>query len=100
MTISDEPAWLDTNVLVYAADAGSPLHDTARQLRDRGVRGEIPLVVSPQVLLEFFAVITHPRRVQTPRSPQEASAEMAKYLRSRRIGTIYPGPDILRRVLA
>jgi predicted nucleic acid-binding protein len=100
MTISDEPALLDTNVLVYAADAGSAFHDAARQLRDRGFRGEIPLVVSPQVLLEFFAVITSPRRVQTPRSPQEATAEMAKYMRSRRIRTIYPGPDILRRVLA
>jgi toxin-antitoxin system PIN domain toxin len=100
MTISDEPALLDTNVLVYAADAGSPFHDAARELRDRGVRGEIPLVVSPQVLLEFFAVITHPRRVHTPRSPQEASAEMAKYLRARRLRTIYPGPDLLQRVLA
>ena len=100
MTISDDPALLDTNVLVYAADAGSPFHDAARELRDRGVRGELPLVVSPQVLLEFFAVITHPRRVHTPRSPQEASAEMAKYLRARRLRTIYPGPDVLRRVLA
>jgi toxin-antitoxin system PIN domain toxin len=100
MTISEEPALLDTNVLVYAADAGSPFHDAARQLRDRGVRGEIPLVVSPQVLLEFFAVITNPRRVHTPRPPQEAGAEMAKYMRSRRIRTIYPGPDILQRVLA
>jgi predicted nucleic acid-binding protein len=100
MTISDEPALLDTNVLVYAADASSPFHEAARQLRDCGGRGEIPLVVSPQVLLEFFAVITHPRRVHTPRSPQEASAEMAKYMRARRIRTIYPGPDILRRVLA
>ena len=100
MTISDEPALLDTNVLVYAADAGSPLHEAAKQLRDRGVRGEVPLVVSPQVLLEFFAVVTHPRRVHTPRSPQEASAEMAKYMRSRRIRTIYPGTDLLQRVLA
>lgn len=100
MTISDEPALLDTNVLVYAADAGSPFHEAARRLRDRGFRGEIPLVVSPQVLLEFFAVITSPRRVQTPRSPQEATTEMAKYMRSRRIRTIYPGLDILRRVLA
>jgi predicted nucleic acid-binding protein len=69
MTISNEPALLATNVLVYAADAGSPFHEAARQLRDRGVHGGIPLGVSPQVLLEFFAVITHPRRVQTPRSP-------------------------------
>jgi uncharacterized protein len=100
MTISDASAMLDTNVLVYAADAGSPFHEAARQLRDRGVRGEIALVVCPQVLLEFFAVVTHPRRVHTPRSPQEASAEIAKYMRARRIRTIYPGPDLLQHVLA
>ena len=100
MTTSDERALLDTNIVVYAADAGSPFHVPAKELRDRGFRGELPLVISPQVLLEFFAVITHPRRVQTPRSPQEATAEMAKYMRSRRIRMIYPGADILRRVLA
>ncbi len=100
MTTSDERALLDTNIVVYAADAGSPFHVPAKELRDRGFRGELPLVISPQVLLEFFAVITNPRRVQTPRSPQEATAEMAKYMRSRRIRMIYPGADILRRVLA
>jgi predicted nucleic acid-binding protein len=97
MTTSDERALLDTNVLVYAADAGSPFHEPAKQLRDRGFRGEIPLVVSPQVLLEFF---TNPRRVQTPRFPQEATAEITKYMGSRRIRTIHPRTDILRRVLA
>jgi toxin-antitoxin system PIN domain toxin len=100
MTTSDERALLDTNVLIYAADAGSPFHEPARQLRDRGFRGELPLVVSPQVLLEFFAVVTNSRRVQAPRSPQEATAEMAKYMRSHHIRTIYPRPDILQRVLA
>jgi uncharacterized protein len=100
MTTSEEHALLDTNVLVYAADADSPFHEPARQLRDRGFRGKTPLAVSPQVLLEFFAVITSPRRVQTARSPQEATAEMAKYMRSRRIRTIYPRTDILHRVLA
>jgi hypothetical protein len=57
MITSDERALLDTKVLVYAADAGSPFHEAARRLRDRGFLGEVPLVVSPQVLLEFFAVI-------------------------------------------
>lgn len=90
----------DANVVVYAADAGSPFHEAARQLRDRGFRGEIPVVVSSQVLLEFFAVITNPQRGQAPRSPQEATAEMAKYMRSHRIQTIYPRTDILWRVLA
>ena len=100
MTTSDPLALIDTNVLVYAADATSTFHEPALQLRERGFQGEIPLVISPQVLMEFFAVITNPRRVQSPRSSQEATAEVEKYLRSTTIRTIYTGDDILEQVLS
>ena len=62
MSTSNDRALVDTNVLVYAADTSSSFHEPSRQLRDRGFRGEVPLVVTPQVLMEFFAVITSPRR--------------------------------------
>jgi predicted nucleic acid-binding protein len=58
MSTSDNRALIDTNVLVYAADTSSSFQEPSRQLRDRGFRGEIPFVVTPQVLMEFFAVIT------------------------------------------
>jgi predicted nucleic acid-binding protein len=60
MSTSDNRALIDTNVLVYAADTSSSFHKPSRQLRVRGFRGEIPFVVTPQVLMEFFAVITSP----------------------------------------
>ena len=97
MTTS-EIALLDTNILVYAADTTAEFHHPARELRDRGIHGELPLAASPQVFTEFFAVITNPRRVQQPRSPEEAREEIAKYVRSA-IRKIYPGTDILDRVL-
>jgi predicted nucleic acid-binding protein len=97
MTISDITL-LDTNILVYAADTTAEFHQPARELRDHGIRGELPLAVSPQILMEFFAVITNPRRVQQPRSPEEARAEIDKYVRSA-IRKIHPGTDILNRVL-
>ena len=49
---------LDTNVLVYAADETSANHPSAIALREKGLRGEVPLCVCPQVLNEFFAVGT------------------------------------------
>jgi predicted nucleic acid-binding protein len=48
--------------------------------------------------MEFFAVITNPRRVQQPRSPEEARVEVEKYVRST-LRKIHPGNDILDRVL-
>ena len=52
MNTSDDRALVDTNVLVYAADTSSSFHEGSRQLRDRGFRGEVPLVVTPQVLMD------------------------------------------------
>jgi predicted nucleic acid-binding protein len=85
MSTSDNRALVDTNVPVYAADTASAFHEPSRQLRDRGFRGEVALVVTPQVLMEFFAVITSARRVTTPRSPEEARAEVEKYARAANI---------------
>jgi predicted nucleic acid-binding protein len=98
MTTS-ELALLDTNILVYAADETSAFHVPAKEIRDRGVQGDIPVAVSPQILFEFFAVITNPRRVTQPRSPQEAREEMEKYLHAAAVHKIYPGEDITERVL-
>jgi predicted nucleic acid-binding protein len=99
MTTS-ELALLDTNILVYAADETSEFHASAKQLRDRGALGDIPVAVSPQILFEFFAVFTNPRRVTQPRSPQEAREEMEKYLNATAIRKIYPGENITDRVLS
>jgi predicted nucleic acid-binding protein len=46
MTTSDW-ALIDTNVLVYTADTTAAFHEPSKQLRDRGMRGELALAVSP-----------------------------------------------------
>jgi len=99
MSTSNDRALVDTNVLVYAADMSSSFHERSRQLRDRGFRREIPLVVTPQVLMEFFAMITSPRRVTTPRSPEEARAEVEKYLHADRLQNIYPDQATLEHTI-
>ncbi len=94
MTTS-EISLLDTNVLVYAADVTSPFHQDSRDLRDRGIKGEISLCVFPQIFYEFFAIVTDPRRVQNPRSQQEAALEIDKYYRTDNLLKMFAGPDLI-----
>jgi uncharacterized protein len=97
--ITSETALLDTNILVYAADSTSVFHKPAKILRQRGLAGKASLCICPQVLNEFFAVVTDPKRVGRPRSQEEAQLEVEKYHRSRNILKIFPGPDIIERTL-
>lgn len=100
MTTSNNGTGLvDTNVLVYAADTASPFHAACKALRTKGMKGQSNLCVCPQVLMEFFAVITHPKRVTAPRKPKEAIDEIKKYLKSQRITKIYPAEEVTEKVL-
>jgi uncharacterized protein len=72
MTTSPEPALVDTNVLVYALFPLMPDHAASRALLDTAKAAGTNLYVSPQNLIEFFAVVTDPRRVTQPRTPDEA----------------------------
>ena len=60
------PALLDTNLLVYYHQQLSPFHGQAKAVLETGLRGEMPLCICPQVLMEFYAVITNPKRVTHP----------------------------------
>jgi toxin-antitoxin system PIN domain toxin len=99
MSTSDDRILLDTNILVYAADQTAEFHEPSKQLRDRGFRGEVPLVVTPQILMEFFAVVTSPRRVTTPCSSEQAREEVEKYIRADHILKVYPDRAALEQTL-
>lgn len=63
---------LDTNVLVYAYHRKSPHHAASRALLEQAREGTALFCVSPQVLAEFYAVVTNPRRISEPLSPEMA----------------------------
>ena len=65
-----EPSLVDTNVLVYSASPSALQHEASRAL----LESEIQLCITPQVLAEFYAVVTNPRRVTVPFSATEARA--------------------------
>lgn len=83
-------ALLDTNILVHAANAASPVHTHAKRLRDEALLGAIQACLTPQVLWEFYAVITTPRRVSRPLSCETALKEVQAYVQADRLSLIYP----------
>jgi predicted nucleic acid-binding protein len=67
-----EPGILDANVLAYASNADDPHHTASRTLIEAARDPSITLYVTPQILCEFYSVITNPRRVAAPSSPAGA----------------------------
>jgi predicted nucleic acid-binding protein len=64
---------LDTNILVHACNRASQYHGKAADVVRKALRGEIEACITPQILYEFFAVVTNPRRVEHPLSADEAA---------------------------
>jgi len=86
---------LDTNILVYYHQELSPFHARTKALLEEGRRGNFPLCICPQVLMEFYSTITNPKRVTDPASPEEAIQEIEKYATRRWLGRIHPGSETL-----
>jgi len=72
-----EPVFVDTNVWVYAVDTADPAK------RERALQAVAPapgrdIVVSTQVLTEFYAVVT--RKLAAPVPPDDAEAMVRQLL--------------------
>ena len=66
-----EPVFVDTNVWIYAVDAADPVkRERALEVTSPAARRD--LVISTQVLTEFYAVTT--RKLFVPLTPDEAEA--------------------------
>jgi predicted nucleic acid-binding protein len=71
---------VDTNVLVYAYDRSEPEKQTkAIVILDELVKNGTG-ILSPQVLSEFFTVVT--RKFAVPLTPQEGYTSISNYIRS------------------
>ena len=90
---------LDTNVLVDALYEDLEEYPAAAHLLTLAEEDDAALCVAPQVLAEFYAIITDPRRVSAPYTAAEASTEVQK-MRHKRGLHILPVPvDIVDRWL-
>lgn len=59
-----EPAFVDTNVLVYASRASSIFHARARGALERARQDRRALWISRQIIWEYLAVVTRPQANQ------------------------------------
>jgi len=64
---------LDTNILVHAYNKASPHQKKASGVIKKALRGEIQAYLTVQVLYEFFAIVTNPKRVEYPMTSEEAA---------------------------
>lgn len=80
-----QPVMLDTNILVYATNEDSPFFAKAKTLRDQALSGVILACISPQVLSEFYSIVTSPKRVAKPLTPKEARESVEDYLLAKSI---------------
>ena len=94
---------VDTNILVYAADADSEWHAKSRQgLEQRRRRPDAWYTTWP-ILYEFLRVTTHPRVMRTPWSAQRAFAFVSALLASPGLGVLVPTErhaDVAKEVIA
>ena len=73
---------LDTNVLVYAADADSPYHTKCRAFVDTARRQPSAWYVTWGICYEFLRVVTHPRVFRSPWSAAQAWSFVAALVAS------------------
>jgi uncharacterized protein len=64
---------VDTNILVYAADATAPEHTRCRELLERWRAQSGAWYLSWNVCYEFLRVVTHPRVFRQPWSAEAAN---------------------------
>jgi predicted nucleic acid-binding protein len=80
MAMSDELALVDTNVLVEATFSGTAHHAAARAIVERAKERTGAMCVLPQIVAEFYSIVTDARRVKPVKTPAEALAAIDAYL--------------------
>jgi len=98
--LSEGPYFLDTNILVYRQfDLAKDLRAViARALINQGLKGDLPLALSPQILREFYSVITKSAKLPFLYTPAQAARAIQLYVQSP-IRLLYPTEQTLLRAL-
>ena len=81
---------LDTNILVHAHNKSSPKQENASNILRRILTKELEAVITPQILHEFYSVITNSKQVERPLQPREAFEICVDLLESREIERAIP----------
>lgn len=91
---------IDTNILVYAHNQDSPHNEKANQLLKDALELKFEACIAHQNLLEFFSVITNPKRIEKPLTIETALSWIKLYLDSANIVKVFPSQNTLESTLA
>jgi toxin-antitoxin system PIN domain toxin len=81
---------VDTNILVYAVDADSPLHAGSRDWLERQRTRPDAWYTTWPILYEFMRVATHPRVMRRPLNASQAWQFVSALLGSPGLGVLVP----------
>src|SRR5437660_12811060 len=95
--MSDHPALIDANVLVYALYAEMEHHRPSRALVETATDTGAGLCFTSQVLAEFYSIVTNPKRVSVARTPEDAARAVEAFLSMPGITILPVLPDVAKR---
>lgn len=81
---------VDTNILIYAADGESELHERCRALLEEWRRQTSAWYLTWSIVYEFLRVTTHPRVFRTPWSADDSWGFLQAVLASPSLGLLVP----------
>jgi len=93
----------DLNLLLYAHNDGAPYHDDARRWWEASVNGSERVGVPWAVATGFVRLMTHPRVLVDPATPDAAAGFVDEWFRLPNVSPLNPGRDhlaLFRRCLA
>jgi predicted nucleic acid-binding protein len=86
---------VDTNVFVYALFPATPQHAASRALVETAKDPDAGLCVFPQMLAEFFSIVTNPKRVTLAKSAEEALQAIEQFLALPGLTLLSLPPDVV-----
>jgi predicted nucleic acid-binding protein len=98
--MSADRALVDTNVLVYTVYPSAAQHAASRALVESAKHPAAGLCVLPQILAEFFAVVTNPKRVAPPKTAEEALQAIEQFLALPGLAVLPLPADVVTRWIA
>lgn len=81
----------DTNVLIYAHNTSSPEHEIVKQWWRNAVLGPEPVGIAWVVVLAFVRLLSNPRVVENPSSPEELLDVASELLDLPSVRVVSPG---------
>lgn len=95
--MAGEPAFLDTNILVYASQKQSPYHLRAVTWLQQARRDSLELWISRQMLREYLSAITRPQPDQASLPVAQAVADVESFERDFNVAE--DGPEVFNQLL-